>query len=180
MIIPMMSIGASGLEKVNPVLDGRKMFKGLATIQIDFEKIFCCGRSSCVSQIFLKKKSMMKYHLNLEAFAERFGMTVCDACFLGVEEVHRCSGCWTKLYCGKKCAEKDWGWGHREACSFLKGDKRREKEGREERQERGAEAVENGMATAQSLDGFMDMLNTMVPGGLFDMEGKRREMENIT
>jgi hypothetical protein len=26
----------------------------------------------------------------------------------------------------------------------------------------------------------MDMLNTMVPGGLFDMEGKRREMENIT
>ena len=178
--IPRLSLLAVGLQGIGSVFEEKNLSKGVATVELDFEKIFCCGNRGCVPKVIPKRMTLMKYHLDLEAFAERYSKSVCDFCFQAVERIHRCGRCKTKMYCNKRCVEKDWRQGHQEACPQLKGDKLREKEGKEERRERGAEAVEHGMATAQSMDGLMDMLNTLVPGGLVDMEAKRSYFEDVT
>ena len=137
-------------------------------MELLLEKTLCCGNKVCKSKIAQKRKAAKNMPRNIGMLAERFSDSVCDFCFVVVEKIHRCSQCRTKQYCSKQCLAQDFGQGHCEACPLLKGDRLREKGGKEERKERGGEA----------MDRLRDFLNTTELGGV--MEAQRKDTEDVS
>jgi len=74
---------------------------------------FVCASKECSTEFFDVCMSMEC--LREVKFTEASSMYRCDYCFKYGFDLHRCSGCLTKFYCGTECIDKDWKI-HKEFC----------------------------------------------------------------
>ena len=88
-----------------------------------------CNRKACFEKI--SKLYARIHHMLLEAFMEKQnGSFKCDHCFFLCEKVHRCTRCWTKVFCSQECFDKDKEKIHEKICKSgeelrkVKADKR--------------------------------------------------------
>ena len=75
---------------------------------------------SCYRKACFRKISRLYFHcdrLLLAAFLEKQNASFkCDHCFFLCEKVHRCTRCWTKVYCSQECFDKDKDTVHEKIC----------------------------------------------------------------
>ena len=67
------------------------------------------------------------------------------------EKVHRCTGCWTKVYCSQECLDKDWEVVHKEVCN-LEEDPKKKKDDRRTRVARRDEDFEMWLKGKEKVD----------------------------
>ena len=81
----------------------------------EYGALVSCQRRACFKK--MTKLCAHKYGLLLAAFpVQERSSFKCDQCFLRCEKVHRCTRCWTKVYCSQECLDKDWTEVHQKIC----------------------------------------------------------------
>ena len=143
----------SRLKTIHPkklVVGKLKDFIGVdfCYMQTSAPLLFICDDNECAIQgLFGVREKIEEFLVNNSA--GRF----CDFCQERCEKLHRCSGCFTKEYCGAECRDQDWQLVHKEICG--KGEKedlkRKKKEGGKVRKENIEKRVEKIRSDLQAL-----------------------------
>ena len=96
-------------------LEFKPFISGLGALVTDQGSLVSCHRKTCFKKII--KLYAYIYHQVLEAFMEKQNASFkCDHCFFLCEKVHRCTRCWTKVYCSQECFDKDKEKVHEKIC----------------------------------------------------------------
>merc|ERR1712142_70183 len=109
--------------------DGKSKFYFTPVSRLGFFICEASVSSSCLVNLF--KNEYVVSGLSLDDKNTFSRVYSCDNCFKSTADVHRCSKCLTKLYCGTKCRDEDWPI-HKYVCVKVK---RKIKEGKGGRRE---------------------------------------------
>ena len=110
----------------------------------------CCRNKACCRKVI--SRYLREYELLLDAFcAKGTSAFNCDQCFRRCEKVHRCTGCWTKVYCSQECLDKDWEVVHKEVCN-LEEDPKKKKDDRRTRVARRDDDFEMWLKGKEKVD----------------------------
>ena len=103
------------VKQIGESLELKSFISGLGALVTDQGTLVSCHRKACFKKI--SKLFDRIEHLLVEAFLEKQNASFkCDHCFFLCEKVHRCTRCWTKVFCSQECFDKDKEKVHEKIC----------------------------------------------------------------
>ena len=103
------------VKQIGGSLELRPFISGYGELITNHGSLVSCHRKTCFKKI--NKLYFCMHSLLMEAFMEKQNASFkCDHCFFLCEKVHRCTRCWTKVYCCQECFDKDKETVHEKIC----------------------------------------------------------------
>merc|ERR1719234_581079 len=78
--------------------------------------LFYCGATPCDQQIQIKADAWVNWSVAMCTTRTKLIKNRCDSCFKLASQVHRCTRCYTKVYCSEECWKEDWAVKHKNFC----------------------------------------------------------------
>jgi len=97
--------------------------------------LFSCGATPCDQQIQIKANDWVKWDVAKCTTRTKLAKNRCDSCFKLASQVHRCTRCYTKVYCSEECWKEDWAVKHKKFCKENALEDRKVKGGSEVRRQ---------------------------------------------
>ena len=137
---------------------GFPLFGGGLVFYNNLGPFYSCERPECLqAMIEDARKQFALLVSTTNMINSKWIKNRCDQCHLLAPKVHRCSRCWTKVYCSKECIELDWTTVHKKVCRKgevarkVKADRKRRRQGGQEKVEEAKEFTKAMMDDAKNI-----------------------------